>query len=255
MRLLDLPRWLDTWGLPYVEVEGWQTRGAELADDPGVVIGHHTATPAAAKGDLPTLRILRDGRSDLPGPLCQLALSRSGVVHIIASGKANHAGRGAWRGITASNRTVGIEAEHPGRGAWPQVQLDAFDKLAACLLWGLGLSYTQYCQHKEWALPAGRKVDCNFDPSAQRGRIARLLTVGPVSRLRMPHDPPVSPMMKEDDVSFTFHSEGKAYLRDGGDTIHVPTIPDLVALHKVGVKDAGQLSPEMTARLLEAAKS
>lgn len=249
MRLLDLPRWLRTWGLPYVEVEGWQTRGAELPAMPRVVIGHHTATSAMSKGDLPTLHILRDGRGDLSGPLSQVALSRSGVVHIIASGKANHAGRGTWQQVTQSNQTIGIEAEHPGRGSWPTVQMETFDRLAACLLWGIEQDWSMYCHHKEWALPRGRKVDCNFDPSAQRGRIARLLTLGPHPHVELPP----ARTKEEDEMGWIFQSEGKAYLRDGGDTFHVPTVPDLQRLLRHH-KDVGELSPEMTARLLEAAK-
>lgn len=177
MRLTHLADWLRADGLTVVEHPGWETRGADLKALPVVVIGHHTATPAKAKGDLPTLRLLINGRSDLAGPLCQVALSRSGVFHVLASGKANHAGRGAWRGVTESARTIGIEAEHPGTGAWPAAQIDAFDRGVAALLRNLGQPATAYCGHREWALPAGRKVDPGgIDLHEQRKRITVLLS-------------------------------------------------------------------------------
>lgn len=176
MRLLDLPAWLRSYGLTVEEVHGWQTRGAELRSTPTVVVGHHTATSARAKGDLPTLGILRDGRPDLPGPLCQIGLGRNGTAYVLASGKANHAGRGQWGGTTNSALTVGIEVEHPGTGPWTPLQLDAFDRTAAALLAGLGRTADDYCGHREWARPVGRKVDPGgVDLDAQRQRIRDLL--------------------------------------------------------------------------------
>lgn len=165
---------------------------------PLIAVGHHTASSASIPGDLPTLRILRDGRSDLPGPLCQVALSRSGVAYVVASGKANHAGLGRWQGVTFSNRTVGCEVEHPGRGPWPPHLLDAFDVVMAALLDGIGQGAGHYCGHREWALPAGRKVDPGgVDLDDQRDRIARLLRRGPMSNLE-PKLPEVIPT--EDDM-------------------------------------------------------
>lgn len=189
MRLLDLPRWLDTWDLPYVLDRGWEGRGEPFSAPPSVVLGHHTATSLRARGDLPTLGILRHGRPDLDGPLCQVGLGRSGLVTVIASGKANHAGAGRWRGlpggrdydVRVSSRTIGIEAEHPGDDTpWPQVQVDAYDRLAACLLWGLEQDAEAYCGHREWAEPRGRKPDPRgIDLDDQRARIGTLLLRGP----------------------------------------------------------------------------
>jgi hypothetical protein len=168
-RLTWLPDTLRAAGLSVVELPGWRTRGVDLPREPEVVICHHTATPASAKGDLPTQRILIDGRSDLPGPLCQLALGRSGTVYIVAAGKANHAGKGAWAGVTRSDHTLGIEAENPGDGSpWPKVQLEAYAVLCATLLDHLGQPAGHCAGHKEWALPEGRKTDPDFDMHAFR---------------------------------------------------------------------------------------
>lgn len=162
-------------GLTVVEHTGWASRGGTTGK-PEVVVAHHTGTPLSIPSDLPTLGILLDGRPDLPGPLCHYALSRAGVVHVIAAGKANHAGKGRWAGTDLSINTVGIEAEHPGGKAhWPDVQLDAYDRLCAAILRHIGQPASHLAGHKEWALPAGRKVDPNLDMNAMRRRVERLM--------------------------------------------------------------------------------
>lgn len=179
MRLLWLADCLRDAGLDVEEIPGWRARGRELPGLCSVVIGHHTATPrtpANAKDDLPTLKLLVGGRNDLPGPLCQLGLGRSGTYYVVASGKANHAGAGRWAGVVSSRRTIGIEAEHPGSGPWPPEQLEAYDLGIAALLHELGHDADRYAGHREWALPRGRKIDPGgLELGEQRQRVARLL--------------------------------------------------------------------------------
>lgn len=201
MRLLWLADVLREAGLAVEEVPGWRERGADLPGLCSVVIGHHTATPRTprnAKDDLPTRKVLVDGRSDLPGPLCQLALGRSGTYYVVAAGKASHAGRGAWAGVANSRRTIGIEAEHPGAGSWPSAQRDAFDRGVAALLRQLGQGADHYCGHREWALPSGRKPDPGgVDLDEQRRRIAQhLLSLAP----HMAHATAPPPADEEIDV-------------------------------------------------------
>ena len=65
-------------GYPVIEVDGWRRRGhGEMRLCEGVV-GHHTATPASAKGNYPSLAVVRDGRAGLAGPLSALGLGRDG---------------------------------------------------------------------------------------------------------------------------------------------------------------------------------
>lgn len=177
MRLTDLADFLRSQGLVVVENPGWQARGVEFPGEPDTILCHHTATPARASGDLPTLRLLIEGRSDLPGPLCQLALSRTGVVHVLAGGKANHAGKGAWKGQASSAHTIGIEAEHPGGTApWPVNQYTAYIALCAALCRYLEVGPDRVCAHREWALPAGRKVDVTFDMDHFRTEVSKRLS-------------------------------------------------------------------------------
>jgi hypothetical protein len=126
------------------------------------IIGHHTA--CGPLGNCPSTHILINGRPDLPGPLAQLQLCRSGHYHMIADGKANHAGAGAWHSIaTAIGNAglLGIEAENQGNGDdwWPHVQMDAYVRGVAAILGHVRLPADRFAAHYEWARPAGRKID------------------------------------------------------------------------------------------------
>lgn len=159
--LANLANVVRTSGLTVVEAPGWRERGH--GPFPGrieVVVGHHTATPAHAPGDYPSLRIVTEGRSDLPGPLCNLGLGRSGTVYVVAAGVAWHAGKSAHAGfVDLNNKSIGIEAEHPGTGPWPDEMLDAYPRLVAALCWGYRLDPDRYVSHRGCALPPGRKPD------------------------------------------------------------------------------------------------
>lgn len=146
-------------GLPVVEVPGWRTRSTEedgLTRLAGV-IWHHTATPDARAGDYPSLGIVRDGRSDLRGPLSHLGLGRSGTLYVIAAGQASHAGRGSWGGLLGNEDTLGIEMESAGAGGWTAAQRAAMPLLARALTLGLGIAPSRHIAHFEWA--PTRKID------------------------------------------------------------------------------------------------
>lgn len=149
-RALWLPDLLGSFGLEVVLEPGWETRGS--ADFfPTVVVAHHTATKGSA------VRVCVTGYQGLPGPLCQVVLTREGVAHVIAAGRANHAGKGGWLGYSGNRRALGIEAENDGSEPWPAGQVDAFHRCAAAMLAGIGKEPSHLCGHKEWA--PGRKTD------------------------------------------------------------------------------------------------
>lgn len=170
MLLTDLADACRKSGLTVLEVDGWQTRGH--GDFLGVnsLVCHHTATSAKALGDYPSLRIVRDGRSDLPGPLSQLGLGRNGTVYVIAAGVAYHAGA-TFYPRQDNWHAIGIEAEADGLSSWPEVQLDAYARLCAALAEHYGIPLSNVQGHKEIAKPAGRKIDPNFDMTAFRTRV------------------------------------------------------------------------------------
>lgn len=146
-------------GLNVAEVPGWKNRGrAEVGPIKGVIC-HHTA--GAANGNMPSLSVITNGRTGLPGPLAQLGLGRDGTYYVVAAGRCNHAGAGNWQGLRNGNQNfIGIEAENTGLGeAWPAVQLDAYRRGAAAILKRVRADAIMCCSHKEYALPPGRKPD------------------------------------------------------------------------------------------------
>jgi hypothetical protein len=167
---------LEDAGLRVAEQPGWRSRGrSEMGTVRGVMC-HHTAGPA--NGIMPSLGIVTNGRSDLPGPLAQLCLGRDGTWFVVAAGRANHAGRGNWQGVTTGNSSfIGIEAENTGRPTdpWPEVQMDAYRRGAAALLTKIGANANMCCGHKEYALPSGRKPDPTFDMPEFRRQVAAIM--------------------------------------------------------------------------------
>jgi len=172
-----LPEVLKAAGLKVQIQPGWETRGI---GDMGKVRGimcHHTA--GAATGNMPTLNLIINGRPDLRGPLSQLGLGRDGTYYVIAAGKAQHAGKGKWQGVTTGNTSfIGIEAENRGIPAdpWPEVQMDAYRRGVAAMLDKIGAGAIMCCGHKEYSLPLGRKTDPSFDMADFRAKVATLLT-------------------------------------------------------------------------------
>jgi peptidoglycan hydrolase-like protein with peptidoglycan-binding domain len=168
-------------GLKVAEQPGWRTRGrADMPDVRGVMC-HHTAGPL--QGNMPSLGIITDGRSDLPGPLAQLGLGRDGTYYIVAAGRANHAGAGNWQGITTGNSSfIGIEAENTGfkegpkkEFPWPAVQMDAYARGVAAILKHIGADANMCCGHKEYALPHGRKPEPTFEMAPFRQTVASIM--------------------------------------------------------------------------------
>lgn len=162
-------------GYPVSEVSGWKSRGHGGMTSVEGVVCHHTAGPKT--GEIPSLAVMRDGRSDLPGPLCNLALGRSGTVYVMAAGLAYHAGVSAWAGFSDLNyRFLGIEAEDDGDGIWTEQQLDCYPRLVAALCYYMRRDASRVCAHRECALPAGRKPDpTGIDMPSFRARVAQLL--------------------------------------------------------------------------------
>ncbi|WBA44286.1 peptidoglycan recognition protein family protein [Hymenobacter canadensis] len=176
--LIWLPSVLKSAGLKVALVEGWEERGRGDVGPTHGVICHHTATNDK-RGNMPTLRTLLEGRSDLPGPLAQLGLGRDGTYYVLAAGRCNHAGKGIWQGLTNGNANfIGIEAENTGRAndfPWPAVQLDAYHRGVAAILKYIGKSATFCAAHKEYARPLGRKSDPVFDMVQFRREVTAIL--------------------------------------------------------------------------------
>lgn len=157
--------------LHVVEEDGWATRGTAFSRAPLGVILHHDASAAGQIPEHPSVII--NGRKGLPGPLSQWYLNRNGVWHVVASGKANHAGSGYYNGLNSGNSNLlGIEAANDGAGeAWPEAQIASYVKGVAAILRQLGAPSLMAIGHKEWA--PSRKIDPSFDVDDFRARVKR----------------------------------------------------------------------------------
>jgi hypothetical protein len=123
------------------EEPGWKTRGRPSSSgqfNPYGVLWHHTGSTSSPSNPCPTLRMCITGRPDLPGPLCQVVIGYDGVCHVIAAGRANHAGRcsgwGPFSTGDANWQLVGFEIDYNGTQAMSAKQKDAATRAsAACL--------------------------------------------------------------------------------------------------------------------------
>lgn len=145
---------LRAFGLNVVEIDGWQTRGSSSFYPQGSV-DHHTA--GSSRGNAPSLNICIHGRRGLSGPLCNVLIGRDNTCYVIAAGRANHAGRGGWRGLSGNSSVFGIERENVGTSAepWRDDQHLVAAAAHAALMGGRDLN--NVCRHAEWA--PRRKID------------------------------------------------------------------------------------------------
>lgn len=170
-RQTGIPAALKKYGVKYETVPGWRTRGSSSFNPRGVVC-HWTAGPRNAKGR-PSLNVVTYGRPGLSGPLCQVYLDRDGVAVVVAAGRANHAGRGGYRGMSGNTQVFGIEAECGGDGDWTDAQRREYPKVVAALVSLTGRSHKYVCGHNEWTT---RKIDIRDWPmSKMRSEVKAVL--------------------------------------------------------------------------------
>lgn len=177
---------LRTWKVEVVEESGWPTRGALPFTPQGVMV-HHTAGPHS-DDDAPNLRRVRDtGRHSandfIPPPMCNILLARSGVAHVVAAYRANHAGSGNSQVLEEVRQDIapandagalhlpdnangnrwfyGIEVENTGLpdDAYPTVQIEALIRCCAGLCVEYGWSSARVIHHREWTY---RKDDMSY---------------------------------------------------------------------------------------------
>lgn len=164
-------------GVRVAEHPGWMTHNRNHKGPWGEVHGvmiHHTVTPRAADA----VQICHDGYATLPGPLCHGVIERDGVVHLISSGRANHAGGGdpavlaavqnesydarppapkrhdGSPGTVDGNRAFyGFECANLGDGVeeWTEIQVEAMVRAAAAFCRYHGWSAKSVIGHLEWS--------------------------------------------------------------------------------------------------------
>lgn len=186
----NTPAILRAAGLTVVEVDGWQTRGRPVSTgefSPSGVLCHHTAT-GPKNSNAAVVKLLVNGRSDLPGPLAQFGLARNGTVYLIASGRANHAGKAKASGNMpagdGNEEYIGIEAFNDGVGEpWSNIQKNAYALLCAVLSVKITHNSEKSVRgHKETSVTG--KIDPKFDMVAFRSAVKakiEALTAKPIA--------------------------------------------------------------------------
>lgn len=146
-------------GLNVIEVDGWKTRGRSYGTfAPKGSVNHHTA--GATGHNAPSLGIVINGRSDLPGPLANCYMDRALAVYVIAAGIANHAGRGGWNGLVGNASVHGLEIENNGVGEpFSEQGRDIASRVHAAFLAAPGSTRdaANSCEHFEWSVEG--KID------------------------------------------------------------------------------------------------
>lgn len=151
-------------GCRVIEEDGWKTRGRDGSFDPKAVMLHHDASPAGETSN--GVDVIRDGRPGLEGPLSQLWLSFDGVWHVVAAGRANHAGEGGPWGVIARDQgnrdAIGIETDHTTDEAWTGAQRSEALRGVHAIAERLGITTREEIDraitaHKEYA--PDRKID------------------------------------------------------------------------------------------------
>jgi len=178
-------------GCKVKEYEGWKDRGRPSSTGafaPHALLLHHTGTKTSATNPCPTLSTCVHGRSDLPGPLCHVLIGYDGTCHVIAAGRANHAGECNGNGPTyagdGNEQMVGFEIDYSGSQAVSDVQADAVGRAATAVLRKLKRDES-YCRgHKEtsttgkWDPGRHGASDPAYDMGEVRKRIRQRLAGG-----------------------------------------------------------------------------
>lgn len=172
-RITWVPDVLRAVGITVVEHDGWRTRGlsTDRPFDPQYVVWHHDAS---APGDSPGVPAAMISRFETAA--AQLWVDRSGRWHIIASGRAPHAGA-TLPGKPTNFNSIGVETDHTSGEAWPTALLDSLRKGTAAILDHLGHSSAALHFHKTICDPPGRKIDpAGLELSTERVRVARVMS-------------------------------------------------------------------------------
>ncbi|MGW3410235.1 N-acetylmuramoyl-L-alanine amidase [Streptomyces sp. NPDC000888] len=211
-------------GVAVVEVGNWETHNRNSKGPWGPVHGvmiHHTVTSGTAA----TVRLCRDGRSGLPGPLCHGVIAKDGTVHLVGYGRANHAGLGdgdvlaaviAERTPPADNEAdtdgnryfYGFECENLGDGQdpWPDKQLLAIERVSAALCRHHGWAERSVIGHLEWQ--PGKVDPRGFTMASMRARVAKRLGAKPVTTPALPK--PTKPVIDLSKLVAAARSNPKA---------------------------------------------
>lgn len=160
-------------GLVVVEHPDWRDhdRAGEWSPRYGVV--HATAAPAT-QDDATQIRVVRDGRADLPGPIANAVVDRRGRWHVVSGGRCNSTLVGTAGPYAGWGNTYALSVEGCNNNLtepWPAAQYDAYVRGWAAWCRRLGWPADRLVGHKEHT--PNRKTDPTFNMDTFRADVAR----------------------------------------------------------------------------------
>lgn len=181
MRVLEVPDMLRKYDVEPVIVDGFESRGKEFPERPDGALRHWTVGGMSATSSLKVVTYGRGRPNPLAGPLCTILQSREksnrdDKAYCVASGKANHAGDGLWNGIRGNYRLLGLEIEWQGPNeSFSGRRKDVSERIMRALLdCCTGENNDDVAEHREYALPKGRKQDTNLSGDELRRRMREI---------------------------------------------------------------------------------
>ncbi|MBG0560735.1 peptidoglycan recognition protein family protein [Actinoplanes aureus] len=175
MRITWLADVLRAAGLTVVEHSGWKTHERPGSWEPRYLVAHATAAPRSQSDDT-QVRVVRDGRSDLRGPIAQACIDRRGRWHVLSAGRCNTTltgTAGPYDGL-GNTYAIGIEACNDNRNEiWPDVQYDAYVRGVAAICKRLGWPASRVVGHREHT--PRHKTDPTFSMTKFRADVTKAL--------------------------------------------------------------------------------
>lgn len=150
-------------GLEVVEHSGWKTHDRPGDWLPRFGVVHATAAPAS-QADSVQIRVVRDGRSDLPGPIANAVIDRDGRWHVVSAGRCNSTLVGTAGPFEGLGNTYALSTEgcNDNRDeAWSAKQYRSYVVGWAAWCRRLGWKPSRLVGHKEHT--PGHKTDPTFN--------------------------------------------------------------------------------------------
>lgn len=160
-------------------------------------MSHHTVS-RPSQGNTPCLALVKRGRSDVPGPLCNGYMGYDLVYRIICMGWANHPGVGGP--LTVAGARIPKDGARPyawgtefegGLEPWTDAMHEAMARADAAILDWRGLPVEAHIEHSTWT---DRKIDrLRYTAASGRARIRPFLGgVNPPAEPKPPAEPDLS---------------------------------------------------------------
>ncbi|NUP79744.1 MAG: N-acetylmuramoyl-L-alanine amidase [Nonomuraea sp.] len=179
-------------GVPVIEYPGWATRGRPRSVgrfQPRGVMWHHDASP---QGPSPYVAkfCAEIGRpaEGIPAPLSQTWVCDGcnahavGTWHVLAAGRANHAGTGSWGSVGTDQGNavlIGVETDHTAGEAWPPALYASLVKGTAALMKHMRADPAKLLVgHKEYA-PHRKNDPDPLNMASGRAAVAAAMTSTP----------------------------------------------------------------------------